>query len=358
MVTIERVIENVKQYKDKIDNEQSTIQTLILPFFQMLGYDIFNPHEVAQQYTANVPGSSKSTKVDLAILINEKPMMIVECKPCNENLGKHSGQLYKYFIATKARFAILTNGIVYQFFTDLDDQNLMDKTPFLEIDMLDIKDGTIAEIMKFKKEHFDVDNILTAAQGLKYARLVKDWLHKQTHEPDKEFIKLIIREAIHADKNPKPAVSQKMLDSLTSPIRHSFLDFLNEQATGRLQAAIKSTLDDEPNDVEASVEDEAPEKNTIETTLEEFEAYAIVKSILRDMIDVNRLAYRHAQKYMAVLLDDNKNKRICRFWFRGRNKHITTPDKNMSPIRHDIANLNEIYNYSEQIREVCERHLK
>ena len=33
------------------------------------------------------------------------------------DVKKHAGQLFKYFTASKAKFIILTNGIVYKFFS-------------------------------------------------------------------------------------------------------------------------------------------------------------------------------------------------------------------------------------------------
>jgi len=362
MESIKQVSQKVKQYKDNINTEQSTIQSLIMPFFQALGYDTYNPLEVVPEFTADIAGISNKEKVDIAIMMNGKPLIVIECKSCNTKLEKHSGQLTKYFNATDAKFAILTNGIIYQFFTDLDKTNIMDTTPFLEFDILNMKDELLPEIMKFHKNHFDTDNILNAAQELKYTRLIKEYLHKQTHEPDKEFVRMIIRDAIYADKEPKPIVTQKMIDMFMPLTKHSFVHFLNEQATERLQAAIHSRADDDSDDDEAKKanvinEQEDQKPTTIETTLEELEGYAIVKSILRDMIDADRLTYRHAQKYMVVLFDNNKNKRICRLWFKGRNKYITTPDENMNPVRHDISSLNDIYKYSDSIREVCSRYI-
>ena len=69
----------------------------------------------------------------------------------------------RYFSASKAKFSVLTNGIIYRFYTDLDDENIMDEKPFLEVNLLDIKDNQIEELKKFHKSYFDVDNILSSA---------------------------------------------------------------------------------------------------------------------------------------------------------------------------------------------------
>ena len=355
MRAIDNVIENIKMYKDVIDNEATTITALIFPFFQMLGYDTSNPHEVRQQFTADIREIKNNEKVDLAIMSNDKPLMVIECKACNKSLERHDAQLSRYFQNTDAKFGVLTNGIVYHFFTDLKKTNCMDDVPFLKIDLLNLKDEDIAEIMRFHKAHFSESGITASAQKLKNLQLTKDYLHTQAHSPSRELLTLLINEAI----KPKQRLTSKLYDDLEPQVKQAFFEFLNDQATERLQNAMHSKIDDTPTEQLGEAIDEEPNDKPIpiEVTLKEFEAYAIVRSILRDMIDVDRLAYRHAQRYMVILFDDNKNKRICRLWFRGKKPYITTPDENMNPVKREITSLNDIYNYAEQIREVCSRYL-
>jgi len=96
-----------------------------------LGYDVFDPEVVVPEFTSDV-GIKKGEKVDYAIKINSKIMMLIECKPSRTDLSKeHASQLYRYFSVTESRFGILTNGIEWRFFTDLDAPNKMDAKPFL-----------------------------------------------------------------------------------------------------------------------------------------------------------------------------------------------------------------------------------
>ena len=55
------------------------------------------------------------------------------------------------FGTTKAKFAILTNGITYRFFTDLEEPNKMDEKPFLEVNILDIKENQVIELKKISQ---------------------------------------------------------------------------------------------------------------------------------------------------------------------------------------------------------------
>lgn len=41
---------------------------------------------------------------------------------------------------------MLTNGILYRFFTDLEQANKMDEKPFLEFNILDFKDQYVEEL--------------------------------------------------------------------------------------------------------------------------------------------------------------------------------------------------------------------
>ena len=112
--------------KDSIQTEEATKMSMIAPFFNLLGYDIFNPKEFCPEFTADV-GIKKGEKVDFAILMDGNPVILIEAKVINKKLEKHDSQLFRYFSTTSAKFAILTNGVIYKFYTDLAETNKMDK---------------------------------------------------------------------------------------------------------------------------------------------------------------------------------------------------------------------------------------
>jgi predicted type IV restriction endonuclease len=100
-----------------------------------LGYNIFDPSEVIPEYTSDI-GIKKGEKVDYAITINKELEIIIEVKMVRSILKpENANQLLRYFGVTKAAFAILTNGIQYQFFSDLEKKNVMDTSPFLTVDL-------------------------------------------------------------------------------------------------------------------------------------------------------------------------------------------------------------------------------
>ncbi len=109
-----------------------------MPFIQTLGYDVFNPFEVMPEFTCDI-GTKKGEKIDYAIMKDGNPVILIECKHWNQELTLYDNQLLRYFHVSTAKFGILTNGIVYKFYTDLEHENKMDEKPFLEVVCLQSK---------------------------------------------------------------------------------------------------------------------------------------------------------------------------------------------------------------------------
>ncbi len=197
---LEKFQDNLKQLgkrvielKDSIGTEEATKTSLIMPFFATLGYDLFNPTEFVPEFTADV-GIKKGEKVDYAIVLDGKPTILIEAKSINQQLTKHDSQLFRYFGTTTSKFGILTNGEEYKFFTDLDEPNKMDLTPFLTINITKIKDNQIPELAKFHKDNFDVDKITSSAAELKYLSSLKSYLTSELNEPSDNFVKYLLGE--------------------------------------------------------------------------------------------------------------------------------------------------------------------
>ena len=345
--------------KDLLLTEEATKNSLVLPFFQLLGYNVFDPLEFVPEYAASF-GVKKDARVDYAIIVDDAPTILIECKPCNEGLDKHTGQLYPYYAATSsAKFGILTNGIVYMFFTDLNESNVMDTDPFLVFDILHINENLVPELKRFAKKTLDIGGAYSAAAELKYMGKIKNLLHILRTEPSENLVKFFMSEVYSGKRN------QKAIDMFRPILRRGFVQYIEDAISETLKTAMNrqaggqslASSDANKDSAAALADGDDIDDDGSPMTMEEFEAFIIVKSILNDMVDVNRLAYRHTKDYMAILLDDNRNKRVCRFWFNKEQKYITTPDENKKPVRHDIAVLNDIHKYADFIREVCSRYL-
>ena len=338
--------ERIKQLKENIKTEEATKQSLIMPFFQSLGYDVFNPLEFVPEFTADV-GIKKGEKVDYAILKDNEPIILIEAKPCSDDLSKHDSQLFRYFGTTKARFAILTNGIIYKFFSDLDQPNVMDKKPFYILDMENLSEQSITYVEKFIKANLDIDNILNTASDLKYLNLTKIAFKELMENPSDEFIRLLLNTGIYDGVK-----KQKVIDKFKPIAKRAMNQFVNE----KLSTKFKETLTSSENEKDDSIE-EIKEENKIVTTIDELNSYAIVKSILRKEVEPQRIVYKDTESYFGILLDNNIRKWILRINLNSRNKHIIIPSEDKKKIRYDIETIDDIYNYENEIIEALKRYM-
>lgn len=342
----EEIIKNfakrINNLKEDIKTEEATKTSLIMPFFQLLGYDVFNPNEFTPEYVADV-GIKKGEKVDYAIVLNDEVVMLIEAKSINEKLEKHDSQLFRYFGTTKAKFAILTNGIIYKFFTDLEKTNVMDSTPFLEINLEDISDNDISELKKFQKETFDIDKIFSTASDLKYLGIMKKVLKEEFANPSDDFVKLILNKEIYDGVK-----TANVIDKFKPLLKKSITSYINEIINNRLQSAIKND-DDETINEEETVNEKENVEDDIVTTVEEIQSFYIVKSILSEFCDPKRITYKDTTRYFGVLFDNKVTKWICRVYLKETVKYIVISDENKNEIRYDIKNINDIYNYKNEL---------
>ncbi|NMH87657.1 type I restriction endonuclease [Flavivirga algicola] len=335
---LKALAEKINKLKDKIETEESTKHAFVLPFINILGFDTFNPTEVVPEFTADL-GLKKGEKVDYAIFQDNTPILIVECKNWIENLDNHNSQLFRYFHATKTRFALLTNGINYRFYTDLEQVNKMDEKPFLEFDITNIKDNEIHEISKFHKSNFDVAKIVNNASSLKYTKEIKKSISEELTEPSRQFVKLF------ANKVYSGRLTEKMMDEFTGLVHKAFNQTISDKVNNRLNAALNKEAEKQQEDV---VEVEAEQSKVI-TTEEELEGFRIVVAILRRKLPTHRIVHRDTQSYFGILLDDNNRKPLCRLHLNTGTKYIGLIDKDKNEQREVIQSIDDIYKFEEQL---------
>ena len=343
---IKQLSDRVLKLRDNILTEEATKNAFIMPFINTLGYDVFNPLEVVPEMTCDI-AMKKGEKIDYAIMKDGEPVLLIECKHWAQDLNLHDNQLIRYFNVSKAKFGLLTNGILYRFYTDLIEPNKMDEKPFLEVDITDLKDNQIEELKKFHKSYFDVENVLSSASELKYTGELKAIIAKEFAAPSPDFVRYFAKQVYDG------VITAKILDQFTSLTKKSISTYINDLISERLKSALKTETDVENKEnQEDSIEREEAlqDDNKIVTTEEEIESYMIVKSILRPAVDISRVVYRDAQTYFAILLDDNNRKPICRMYFNSvTKKYIATFDENKKETKHEINSLDDIYKYSQQL---------
>jgi len=285
-------------------------------------------------------------------------MMLIECKGLGAVLdSKYAGQLFRYFGVTDARFAILTDGARYLFYSDLERANRMDDRSFFEFNLLEFNEIQVDELKQFARTTFNLENILSTASNLKYRRALKAEIAKEFKSPSEEFVKLFS--------------SRVYSGRLTASVKDEFADltyracgeYIRDRVNDRLKSAFET--DGVADDVgSASISAEAEEaggvdvtKSDIETTPEEWQAYRIIQAISAQFVDPDLITMRDAKSYCAILFDDNNRRSICRLYFGSKRNWVTI----FAPAdeqRVELSKITDIYKYSDLIAGAIQQYVE
>lgn len=361
---IDRLASRIDQHAEHLKTEEATKHTLVMPIINALGYNVFDALEVVPEFTADV-GTKKGEKVDYAVMIDGKPMILVECKTFGSKLSlNHASQLYRYFSVTEARFAVLTNGSQYWFHSDLQSPNKMDDKPFFEFDLADYDSKSVNELKKFAKANFNLDNILSNASELKYAKQIEKLLAQELDEPSEDFVRHFTRQ-VYSGKFTAAVQGQ-----FRELVRNAFRQFLRDQVNDRLKSALRGV---EPGDIvaaekdsatngkpaaNASDEGDAEDKGGIVTTQDEIDGFYIVRAILSEIVDPSRVIMRDTKSYCGILLDDNNRKPICRLRFNFSQKYVGLFDAEKNEEKVTIGAPQEIFRFANQLRATVTNYLE
>lgn len=341
---IKQLGDRVSKMKEKIQTEEATKNAFIMPFIQVLGYDVFNPMEVVPEFIADI-GIKKGEKVDYAILKEDQPIMLVECKHWSSDLNPHNSQLFRYFHTTHARFGILTNGIIYRFYTDLEEANKMDEKPFFEFKIDDIKENQIEKLKEFHKSYFNLESIINTASELKYMSALRNLIIKEISEPSDEFTKFFTKTVYQS------IVTQKVLEQFRGLVKRTFSQYINDAINERLKSALATDQQKQEEIAKEETISTDGDEAKIQTTAEEMEAFYIVRAILCAKVNVTRIVHRDQQSYFGILLDNNNRKPICRLHFNSKKKYVSFFD-NGKEEKVEIESNNQLYEYTSRLINV------
>lgn len=358
---IREISVRIQKQANGIQTEEATKNAFIMPFIGALGYNVFDPTEVTPELVADV-GTKKGEKVDYAILINNKPIILFECKWCGTNLdNEDASQLYRYFSVTEARFGVLTNGVIYRFFSDLENQNIMDAKPFLELNMFDLKEPIVDEVKKFSKSSFQLDTILATASDLKYMREIRRIIEEQINEPSEDFVKFFASQ-VYSGK-----LTQPVREQFAQITKKTFKQFINDKINERLsialasEAATSQTKDPKDQTQSDSLKTESDmveaKDSKIITTDEERDGYYIIRTILRGIIDVDRISIRDTINYCGVVIDGSPRKTVARLYFNGPEKTIGILDEQKNEEKFPLSSIDEIYKYEDKLKAITSYYI-
>ncbi|MBA2869544.1 type I restriction endonuclease [Methanococcus maripaludis] len=317
---LQKLSVQVGERKDYINNEETTKQSLIIPFVQTLGFEVFNPLEVRPEYIADF-GKKKGEKVDYALFKDKKPVMFIEAKSVTENLKNHDAQLSRYFNAVpEVKLAILTNGVDYKFFTDLNSENMMDDSPFLTLNIMDLKDSDYETLQKFRKDEFTKEELLNHAEELVYMSALRGTLRNLFKNPNDDFVRFLIKDV--SEIRVTSAVIERFRPLVKKAISNTVLDIVSTSLSKDEHLEEPEVI--EPEIVTEIQETENSQKREVITTQEELSAYDRVVQILgkygKDISDVN---YKDTTIYFGIYRKNITNW-FLRFNLDSQTKHIIT----------------------------------
>ena len=348
---LEQLHGRVDSLKDQINTEEATKNAFVMPFIQILGYDIFNPTEVIPEFICDI-GTKKGEKIDYVINKDGIPILIIECKHWKENVDAHNSQLHRYYHVSKSRFGVLTNGHIYNFYADLEKPNIMDDKPFFTLDLSNLKDSNIKILEMFTKNGYNLEGILDSAEGLKYIKAIRNEFERELKDPSDEMVKILVNKFFD-----KPLTATRMI-AFKEYTRKAFTNSINESINHRLKSAlnINETVPVKNSSKLESIDDNVDTPKFI-TTDEEIEGSQIVKAILREMLPSTRIAFRDTQSYFGVLLDDNNRKPICRLHFNSANKYLELFHNGKdSGEKKLLESLDAIYTYKTELLNTLKQY--
>ena len=348
---LQEISGRIRARADKVTTEEATKTAMVMPFIaHILGYNVFDPSEVIPEYTADV-GTKKGEKVDYAIFQDEQPILLFECKQFGAPLDRDQiSQLYRYFSVTDVRFGVLTDGGVYQFYSDIEEQNRMDMHPFLEFNLLDPDTVDVVELKRFTKTQFDADTILANARDLKFTREVLRLLHTEWQDPSEDFVRLLASRVYDGVK------TKRVMEQFTRATKKAQRQFVAGQVNERLKVAL-SSADTEDEDTQPE-ESDTEDSTGIITTEEEWQAYYAVSAILSDAVDPQRVTIKDYLNHCNILLDNNRKQPICRLYFNSTQKKVGLIDDGRELEKVPLNAIGDLFDFADHLRETVYRYLE
>lgn len=300
------------------NDETQTRDNLIHPFLEMLNYNKMDDY--SHEYIADM-GEKRGRRVDIALYLGKKnPAILVECKKATAKLTDNNfRQLNEYCLYTpSAKVAVLTNGIIYDFYTrSLDGNTILNETPFFSFDISNYEYSDLDILALFNRQSIDINDIIREAEDIYFMDNFDEAMFKTLSNPSDEFTKLIY----------KNMGGKRLSEKVSSQIK----GLINS-------ISIKSAL-------ERIVKKEVVESNTgIITTPEELKAFNVIHTILAmsskfKNSDLERVSYRDFKGSFKVLVDGKQTKSICSIRLNGKSKILEIENVRNEIEKIDAASL-------------------
>ncbi|MGE0970810.1 type I restriction endonuclease [Klebsiella sp. WOUb02] len=317
-------IEHVKNVGIHCTTEETTKQALVLPFLDMLGFNSYDPQKVKAEYGADFPGAKIGERVDYALFCQGVPVMFIEAKCFKEKIDNHCPQLSRYFNCTpEVTISAITNGQEWRFFTDLQEKNIMDPTPFLRIQMDSITDADAEQLFRFRHDKFKPEALRTLAEESVYISAFSKVISSSLKDIDSEFVRYVASRA-----NIGRQLNQRFIDSITPLVREAVQRSVSAMVVSGLSAnpqIIDEAALPEISDtvtISATADQIDPDNPNIVTTHNERSLFDKVVSIIGTDKDIQA---KDTESYFGVLYQGKTNRWIVRYYDKKNRSSIQLP---------------------------------
>jgi predicted type IV restriction endonuclease len=246
-------------------------------------------------------------------------------------LKDERGQLRSYFnAAPPVKMGVITDGLVYEFYADSDEPNMMDVTAFLALDLREVAKGKIKDsveegLRSLQKSNFDPENIGAEAKRKLIFQNVIQQIAKLAEEPSEPFVRMLLQNAGLSH------VRTKALTEFRDITRSAFREFVNLRILQRLDIPAKdkelekSIMPQEPGALETG----AKQDDVITSSALELEVFQYIRRRLAFLVkedslfdEINNIDYR---KYKGKFVVFHKRERAGRLFdfYEGKSKKYT-----------------------------------
>lgn len=297
-MSTEKIKTTLEQIKNRVSSlkgrgEEATKQAIVLPILDTLGYDIWNPSEVCPEYEADfaIKKSGQKEKVDLAILFGGMPRIYIEVKAIDINLEGHEGQLARYFNSSPmVKLGILTNGLEWRFYTDIQDVNIMDTKPFLQtsVDSLDATEV----LAKFAKTFFTADSIRDFATENIYTEKIARFLKSEFDLRDKDPSEYLIRWILKSEGMYEGVVNSNVVDRFRGLTKKAYSQVLRDivkRSIASIDNAVITETALPPITDKIPVDDKT--KSRIYTSDNELKCYEVLRALFESSLYSTKTIY-------------------------------------------------------------------
>lgn len=348
---LRKLAANLADNRDFISNEETTKQSLIIPFIRLLGFDPANPREVRLEYSGEFTahdGKRLPDRMDFAIFdsTGTKPRFVIEAKALGTNVSEKSPQLARYVSQMVGlRFGIISDGCDYLFYGDLDEKNRMDSEPFFQFGLDDPKldfDEVAAFLGNFSREKFEAERLISEAEDSRYRQGMVEKLVAALREPDDDFVRWLA-DGVYKGVKTKAVMARltgitrdSVQPAIMRVINEDFLNKLRDQMLdvqeNRGDAAPGSDEDVDGAPAQDSAADEStpapkPIKKEIETSEDELAFFNKVSEVLDhahlEGVDVAKIRFKDTVNYFNVSYD-RPTWWFLRYFADSRKKNFTT----------------------------------